>query len=271
MDIALSTVLIIILIIIPGLVYRKCYYTGEFSKEYFKSTPFEVLMASLIPGVFFQSIFLLLFHKWFGINGNLGTLGQLYKSEKSLDITNSINQLYNDLPSLLIYTLLLWVMVAIIGASAKFIIRKLKFDRKFRIFRFQNNWHYILRGEILDFDKPLFRDDWVTNDNENLYYQNADFINGTSLDVLVNTGNKQMLYTGLLDEIILTKEGDGLELIVLSNVSRQEPFEKNSLEKRVYGDKMVILSEHIININITYLGIWELDEEYQPSVDIRTN
>ncbi len=136
-------------------------------------------------------------------------------------------------------------MLAIIGYSLKFLVRKTRIDRKFKILRFQNYWHYILSGEILDFPRI---------DGE------PSLIEFTWVDIIVNSGSRTILYSGFLEEYNLTNTGNGLENIIISNFSRKVIYSDKKSYSRFYkisGDFLIIPASKIENIDITY---YEIDD-----------
>jgi len=139
------------------------------------------------------------------------------------------------------------------GFLSKWVVRKLKLDRKIKLFRFQNEWHYIFSGEILDFPK-------VSGE--------ADDIDCSYVDALVRTDEGTVIYSGLLTDYILTKEG-GIDRIYLSSVKRRflkddilngpesqtEQKPEDPDDKRYYylpGQFFIIPYNMVINLHITY-------------------
>jgi len=55
MNLALSTFVLFILLL-PGIFFRKFYYSEEFSKEYFKQTFLEVFLSAFVPSILFQTV-----------------------------------------------------------------------------------------------------------------------------------------------------------------------------------------------------------------------
>ena len=124
----------------------------------------------------------------------------------------------------------------------------MKFDRKFRLFRFTNDWHYLLSGEFLDFPE-------VPDHPEEVSFK--------LVNALTNVGDKQMIYIGELIHFTLSDEG-GLENIVLKDAKRRL-LEDDLLENRYYeipGRYITIPYKTIININIRYFYLEEITSEY---------
>jgi hypothetical protein len=134
------------------------------------------------------------------------------------------------------------------GHLSRKIVRLLKFDRKLRLFRFSNDWHYLLSGEFLDF--PEVPD-------------NPEEVSFKLVNALTDVGGKQMIYIGELIHFTLSDEG-GLENIVLKDAKRRL-LEDDLLENRYYeipGRYITIPYKTIININIRYFYLEEITSDY---------
>jgi len=134
------------------------------------------------------------------------------------------------------------------GHISRKIVRIFKLDRKFRLFRFSNDWHYLLSGEFLDFPE-------VPDSPEEVSFK--------LVNVLTEVGGKQMIYIGELIHFTLSDEG-GLENIVLKDAKRRL-LEDDLLENRYYeipGRYITIPYKTIININIRYFYLEEITSEY---------
>lgn len=151
-----------------------------------------------------------------------------------------------DFLNILLYQGGLFLYVFVFAKASKTVVRQLKLDRKFKELRFQNRWHYILSGEVLDFPE---------NDGKG----RAEDIFLTYIDIAINTGHKTILYSGFLADYHLTKEGVGLDYIHLRKVKRRD-IDKVSgqcfdgKEYAIPGDVFLIPFSNVINLNISYLG-----------------
>ena len=153
MEIAVKSFTLFLLFIFPGIVFRRFYYVGEFSKQFNSSNWLNTFYISLVPGLIIQIISYLTFE-------NL-----IYKKPIITDF-ESINSIYckikNDLlPSelfnfeligwVLSYILVTIVISFIIAQLSWILVRNLDLDKKFSPLRFNNYWHYYLSGEITAF------------------------------------------------------------------------------------------------------------------------
>ncbi len=265
MNIALAT-LTLLIILYPGFLFRRFYFTGEFSKEYFKQSVTDLIFSSILPGFFIHFIGYLLFIKGRS-QIDVITIGTLLSgTSDSIKVTEAFKAVYQKAPSIAGYFFGVSVVGMVAGLAAKLIVRKFKLDRKVKLFRFQNEWHYIFSGEILDFPKVP---------------GNAEDIDCSYIDALVKTDEGTIIYTGLLADYILTKEG-GIDRIYLTDVKRrffkdditnkvESPAEldESANDSRYYylpGRFFIISYSQIINLHVTYYKVTpnqQLKEEIQ--------
>lgn len=252
MNIALAT-LTLLIILYPGFLFRRFYYTEEFSKEYFKQSVADHIFSSILPGFFIHFLGYLLFIK--GRNEiDVFTIGTLLSGTSDADkVTRAFKAVYQNSGHIISYFTGVSALGMITGFMSKLIVRNFKLDRKIKLFRFQNEWHYIFSGEILDFPKVSGK---------------ADDIDCSYVDALVKTDEGTVIYSGLLTDYILTKEG-GIDRIYLTSVKRRflkddlinglesqtQQKQENTDDKRYYylpGQFFIIPYNMVINLHITY-------------------
>lgn len=255
MNIALATIALFVLLT-PGFLFRRFYYSEEFSKEYFKQSYLEQFFSSIIPStllhLFCYSFFVLPKHEI-----NLEVVGTLLSgSDDAIRITNAFNTIYNECKAITGYFLSTYIVGGLTGYFGKKIIRFTKLDRKVKLFRFQNEWHYLFSGEILDFPR-------VSGKSEDI-----DF---SYVDVLVKSDEGSIIYMGILSDYILSRDG-GLDRIYLREVKRRYLRDDNHTKDETYyqlpGEFFVISSSQIINIHITYYKVSIDDSELQSELDM---
>lgn len=254
MNIAFGTVLIF-LIIIPGIIYRKVYFHGIFSKKYVKTNPFDDFAWAIIPGFVFQISGVLIVNNYMDneCHVNFKILGVLLAGAKEdLSLGTAFEVVGASLNKIFLYNLIIWAISAICGFSLRIIIRKFKLDWKTMYLRFNNEWFYIVTGEILGFSENTF--------------QPKKKIDFTFVDVLVKIDNESIIYTGISKAYFLSNEG-GLASLLLAGASRRllsdDPnrTDEKPPSDRYYnipGEFLLIPNSSIININFRYI---DLDEE----------
>lgn len=243
MNIALST-LVLVILLIPGFLFRRFYYSGEFSREYFKQNFSDLILPSLIlSGIIntfcYSIIYVLGFHS--DAIPAISTL--LSGTTDSSRVSEAINTLFLEFYPGLSYFLFAGLIGAFAGFFGKYLVRTYKLDRRYKLFRFQNEWHYLFTGEILDFQD---------------IQGSAKTAELTFVDALVNTSEGSVIYSGILSSYVLSSS-TGIDRIYLSDTRRR--YLKNDDQndpERYYdmpGDFFVIFASQIINLHITYYSI----------------
>lgn len=263
MNIALPTVIIIILIL-PGLAFRRFYYTEEFSKQYFKQSPFEIFFAGFFPSIIFHLFWVMIIPK-FGYNVDFEILGRLFTSKDFYK--EGFSNIQKNIGAISLYQITILFFSVTLGISSKFLVRKLKLDRKRKLFRFQNHWHYIIKGEFIEFRRtPMIIKDKV--EDIALFY----------VDALVETSEGSILYEGILVDYELSKDG-GLEQITLTEVVRRY-LKKDAKDTSNDTDRWVPIAGHLLvipysqikNLNFSYYKTLiqqkEIDGAKQYSVSV---
>lgn len=125
MNFALSTFAIFILLT-PGLIFRRLYYTEEFSKQYVKQNFFELFLASFFPSLLFHSL-------WYYVvqltpyKVDLNIVCYIFSSTNSEKV---FANLQNYTPQIIFYHISIFSFSAIAGYISKLIVRKKKWDRR---------------------------------------------------------------------------------------------------------------------------------------------
>lgn len=244
MALAVST-LFLFLFILPGITFKRAYLSSVFSRKLQFSGLLDEVFWAVFPsiGMHFVSYGILMLAKSvllfdFNITDLLS---------KALFEGN--NEEYTRIFLTYLYYCSFVITVSFFaGHLSRKIVRGLKLDRKLRLFRFSNDWHYLLSGEFLDFPE-------VPDDPEEVSFK--------LVNVLTNVGGKQMIYIGELIHFTLSDEG-GLENIVLKDAKRRL-LEDDLLENRYYeipGRYITIPYKTIININIRYFYLEEITSDY---------
>jgi hypothetical protein len=140
------------------------------------------------------------------------------------------------------------------GFSFRLFVRNLKWDRKHKFFRFKNHWHYLFSGELLDFPHIPGVPEEV-----DLKY----------LDVLVDTDEGSILYSGYLSEYNLNTNG-GIDSIYLTKAKRR--FLKQDGEENCHyempGEFFVIPFQQIKNLHITYYSVEPIRDQLRKELEV---
>lgn len=228
------------LISLPGLLFRRIYYSGEFAKQY---TPKNLVLAifySMIIGIvvlycsgliYNQSVSS--FFKWNTISSETckNILEELYKKPSSL---NSIDLLFDELfVKKILFFLLIIVSTSIVSSSFIYIlVRTFKLDKRISFLRFSNHWYYYLRGEFLQFKQFKTK------------YKSIELV---LADILVNTSDgNNILYTGNVSQYEIDKQTNSLDSIYLSDAQKKVGNDVSDINSTC----LVIPYKNVLNINL---------------------
>jgi len=245
MDVALNSLLIFFLFVFPGIIFRRFYYVGEFSKQYNSNNWANTFYISLIPGFFIQFISCFLFLNYVyknPIKFEFIFVNSIYHKLKSDDLPSELFDI-NLLKWIIIYLSITIIISFVLAQVCWKTVRFLDLDKKFSALRFDNYWHYYLSGESLKFKE--FRS--ILPDCNVIL---------TEADVLVDIGNEgTKLYKGFIRQHTICKTTGDLKAIYLTNVRRyRKDLPPNDI-KIVPGHIMLIPAQKIININMTYITV----------------
>lgn len=244
MNLLFGTVLLFILIS-PGLIFRFSYLQGTYAKLTFRVSAFEEIFWALIPAFLFQFLAVLFLQTVLNENVRLDILYGLITGNDSVDFA----VIEKNVGPFLLYNLVIGTGSAGLGVLAREAVRKYKLDLRFKFLRFGNEWHYLFSGEGFFQRNP-----------------GAPGIFLIQVDVMVDSSEGTMIYSGILEDYYLSKD-NGLDRLYLHNVYRRRlkddlnPDQPNvgylerHLDPRYYampGDLFVITYDKILNLNITY-------------------
>lgn len=298
MNLTFGFIAFFISIIIPGILFRRYYYYGEFSKQFHTKDPvLHSIFLSIVPGVCLQlaGFYLLSKIPYFEIE-NI-KIFNVFKDFAYLESNkigaDTIDFLNNGLGKFILYSLIIFLASALIGNLSSRLIRAFKLDRKDKIFRFRNQWYYVFSGEVLNFQKFKLAKNLKFNsipENQKVLLTFADVL------VANSEGNRE-LYTGYVVDYDLNHEDisklDKIYLLdayrykkpngsayttsdVFSNIdSTNQHYEfikidthtNISSRKRIGipGDMLIVSGQNILNINLTYVPSKEKEEHHEAS------
>jgi hypothetical protein len=195
----------------------------------------------------------------------LGTLLLGAKEDKT--VREAFSMLHEQLGSILLYYSGLLALGALSGWGTRVLVRWRKWDRRYEWLRYDNQWHYLLTGEVLE----------TPESRAVIELQDASRIDFVFVDVLMKLEKSNMLYSGVLAGYELASDG-GLRTIYLRGTRRKQlvgdvsateqetadtevappaadPDSKINVEDNYYvveGDLMVIPYSQLLNLNLTY-------------------
>lgn len=187
----------------------------------------------------------------------LDVLGELLLGAKEdRTVRDGFELLRQQLGLVLTYYLGLLAMGALAGWGTRAFVRWRKFDRRYTWLRYDNQWHYLLTGEILE----------TPDLQPAVGLADASLIDFVFVDVLVKLEKGNMLYSGILVDYELGADG-GLRTLYLRQTRRKQlagtasetldttAADAEPAEGRYYdvlGDLMIIPYAQTLNLNLTY-------------------
>lgn len=275
MNLAFSA-LIILFLLFPGAVLLYTYSRGPWWLDYASiGKPAASLPSYLDPaggiaytvfGSFVLHITWLAIWSFFGAKIYFDSAMMLFlnsfgKDNKYFD--GAIHSVANFTNPIAAYFISLCIIAAIVGWGSHYEVRKRALDRKYPLFRFNNYWHYLLSGEILEFpDYKALR-------------QEVGAIDGTYLSGILELNGKSYLYRGIVGDYTFDKSGQ-LEKITLFLAHRRpldsdrKPDEKHEQDPitrgdtryyRIVGQFFILKYSDLKTINIEYITITDTDTE----------
>jgi len=236
-----------IALIIPGFIFKRFYYYGEFSKQFTRHDPIlKSLIESIIPGLLIHLfcavlfIFLLEFYSFKELVDSyalMSKLSDLSEVDWSSDLINT----------LLAYSLLLYFNASFLGFLLSRTVRILKLDTQWKILRFKNEWYYLFHRDILKFKKFKAH---ISDEKRNQKFLMP------YVDVLIEKSeNSTALYSGLLVDYDLNpKEIHKLDKLYLTEAVRYKLKDGQQAEKKaIPGDLFVLNANRLININVSWI------------------
>ncbi len=289
MNLTLGFIAFFVSIVIPGILFRRFFYYGEFSKQFNTKDPvLHSIFFSIIPGILLQLLGFFLYYLILDFDSSFFDVFTIFRDVTS-DGTNdtqkaTVDFINNEIITFFYYSLFVFGLSAFLGYVSSRLIRWRKWDKKYKLFRFRNQWYYIFSGEVLNMKK--FKDAHrVTYNKEDLFKHD---VSTTYADILVSINeDKRELYTGYvvdydlksddisqLDKIYLIdtyrykkKEAlteDKSKDLVLDEEKIEHETKKDDSsrgQKQIPGDVFILKADNIININLTFIPSKKKEEE----------
>lgn len=235
-QITITTIIIIVWLIFPGIVFKRFYYKGQFAKQFGADLFADRLISSIFWGIIVQIITFLIYSRSFGFTftGIRNKTSAVYASV----LANQMPTIsYSDLEYILGYLAFLIIIAFCLGSFIHFTVRYFKIDLKYPVFRFANHWNYYFRGEIVSMRefKSLNKGRWLS----------------TTVDVVIDDGSeKNKMISGFLTQHTISHKTGDLESIYLTSATRYSHTDKKFIP--IPGDCLVIPFDKVIDLNLRY-------------------
>ncbi|HSN07706.1 MAG TPA: hypothetical protein VLS85_01650 [Hanamia sp.] len=242
MNIVLSAIILIILLL-PGVVAIRAYYTSFTDKESGIAIPFnDLLIKGILISIFLHAIAIgIIYLLNFTISFNL-----VYDILSGKDIYASDSYLSSYFFEFIWYNILISLLAWFMAKGFKSWVRRRNFDINFFSLKNTNYWYYVFSGRYLD--------------TKGVQGTEAE----TDLIVLDILTNSNIIYSGILLDFNYSPLKDELQNIVLGSAYKRS-FEKEDKNENsgqstgiptlIPGDVFIIPMSKIVNININYISI----------------
>lgn len=246
MEISLGFIIVVVLIVFPGLIFRKLYYYGDFSKEFSSGYNIITLLAvSTIPGII-NLVTVYFFYIYFFSEIDIVLLINKFKEISSPDLKFTTeteiasSKILTD--KILPFLSFLYLLSIITGSLTGRLIRISKLDTKFKLLRFKNYWFYLFNSHHTDFKRM-----------KHLKIRNKRHL-FTRADILVESASKTHLYSGIIvDYELMENDCRSLSKIVLHSAERYSNKEGSRSRVQIPGNLFIVECSSMININLTYI------------------
>ncbi len=250
MEIAISSIVIIVLLL-PGISFNKGFYSSKFSRQYLTNDFFSLLINTLLPSIAFYLLAFPIIYFIFDYYYDFKILLGLVSSNDTL-VENSIILIEKFIIQIFCFQFSINIIAFIIGICSRNLILKHSLDTKFPILRFNNIWHYFISGRFLEYNNILQND-------------TPEDVDLTFVDALININDQTFIYTGILIDYELGKDGS-LELITITQVQRKlVTGNDNGNYKDIRGNYLILKYSDLVNLNFTFI---QFDESYDESENL---
>lgn len=232
-EVAVSSILLIVIVLFPGLIFRRFYYWSKFTKQFVKGEWSERIVTSIFWGIISQVITLLLISYILSILQIKLLEKDIIEKIRDFSFANmDIEEARSLLFFILGYILFSIIVAGLLGLFLYKFVRWFGIDIKIEAFRYSNQWHYIFQGEVPKSKKQVLFP-WVD----------------VTLTTQQEDGKQKMIQGVLKDYQINATTGD-LEYLYLEKAERYSHTQKDF--KKILSDIFVIPSQNIVDLNIRY-------------------
>ena len=214
MSLTSGFLLLFFTIVIPGFLFLRAYFYGEFSKQFNpKEKVSRHLLFATIPGSMIQIICFYVgkVFGWIEVDGT--NLVAAFEEINKQEMNNNGFTLHmlEDPTKFALYLITIYSISFSIGVMSSRVIRYLKLDKHLKILRFKNQWYYLFSGEIFEFKK--FKSAANILGRVNVHQKEVQL---AKADILISNGGNNEFYTGyVVDYDLLSSDPSRLENIYL--------------------------------------------------------
>lgn len=246
MEISLGFLVVLIFVLFPGLLFRRFYYLGPFSREFSTGKGVGgVIAISIIPGLVIAFLSMILYGFFF-TELNLDLVIDGFKEINDPQFKRSSSDgttPFNDLIFTKIFPFLTFEYVSsfLLGLMGGRLVRITRLDTRSALLRFKDCWFYLFSGELYGKQRTEASS---TPKGKHLF---------TKVEILSEFNDQTYLYSGFVVDYELSEHDIGnLSKVILRNAKRYCITDKGMTQSEIDGDLLVVDCSTMKNINLTY-------------------
>jgi len=231
--------LVLFVLLLPGISFNKGYFSGEFSRNYLSTDFFGLLVNTIFPSLILYLVaFPIIYFLW-GYFYDVRVLLGVISSNDDL-VESSIQTLDKFKLEITSFQVILNVLSYLIGKLSRNIILKYSLDTGNENFQFDNIWHYLVSARFLEINNILIND-------------SPEDVDLTFVDALVSVDGNTFIYTGVLIDYQLGKDGT-LDLLIITKAQRKKVTGNNTgTYKDISGNYLVLKYSDLLNLNFSFI------------------
>lgn len=245
LNIAFSTIFYIAVFILPGLIFRRIYFSGDHNKQFSQGNLVERIAWTIFSSaitLITAVVFLYFIDDYFNLEilteFNYAHLQSIFNqiAENKFPSKETLTDVY---PTFIIGLLVFYIYCFLLAKLLRQIVLYCGFDRVFNFLRFNNYWYYYLQGKSPKFKRSLVKKFWASQ-----------------ADVLVQVSDTETkLYKGFVLDYFIDSSTNQLDIIFLKEAQRFRTNKGNNTVDLVDipGTTLGIPFQKVLNINLTYI------------------
>jgi hypothetical protein len=239
-----TSIIFVVLLIVPGVVLKRFYFQGHFTKEFGIGIFADRLITSIFLGILTQIVSFLILGRIYGftfetIKKPVTTAYESVTTAKFQEVTSQ------HLWVAFGYLVTSLVVAATLGQIAHMLVRTLRLDSRFSLLRFNNQWYYFFRGDIIY--------------SKNFKSLPKGKVIETYVDIILNMeeGGKHKMVSGFLSDYSISSKTGELETIFLTDARRFSTSKGEAIG--IPGHCFIIPYSKVSDLNVSYI-YREIDE-----------
>lgn len=270
MGLSIGFLFLLLSIVIPGFIFKRVYFFGEFSKQFTTKDPIlKSILYGILPGIVIHLLLIPIFELF---TPNFVSVGSYVSFQKSLFSDGGlspqrVSEIDNSFFPFVTYLFVSYIFSAILAFGTSRLIFKKGYDVRWKILRFQNHWYYIFSGKFLDFPRVISVHEHlgVAENKENKENKVSDIIFVWADIVVKSSDQKNNFYSGVVADYELdSKDISQLDKIYLTDTHRYSEVKRPTIgtnlhggrvieKKKIPGEIFILDAKNAENINLTFV------------------